>query len=51
MTSGNAIENAENLLEMLRKTRDNEHFIKAMEEYMRICKKEGYTTTKQDNRR
>ena len=34
MTSGNAIENAENLLEMLRKTRDNEHFIKAMEEYV-----------------
>lgn len=33
----------ENLLEMLKKTRDNVHFIKAMEEYMRICQKEGYT--------
>ena len=41
----------ERLLEMMRKTTDNVRFIKAMEEYARICKKEGFTAPRQDNRR
>lgn len=51
IANGNVVENTENLLEMMRKTKDNAHFTKAMEEYARICKKEGYTAPRQDGRR
>lgn len=51
IANGNVVENTENLLEMMRKTKDNAHFTKAMEEYARICKKEGYTVPRQDGRR
>ena len=51
MANGNVVENTEHLLEMMRKTTDNVRFIKAMEEYARICKKEGFAAPRQDNRR
>lgn len=51
IANGNVVENTENLLDMMRKTKDNVHFTKAMEEYARICKKEGYTAPRQDGRR